>query len=484
MTEEMTSRKIFAGVGWSTISTITNGLVQILRLSILSRFLEKSDFGIVALLTFTLGLVQLFSDLGFSSAIMSQKNLVKQDFISLFEIQFLIYNFALISLSLSSTLIASYYSNDAIGVMLPIVLLELFFISIGRLYETVLQKEMRFKTIAIRNIVSAFLSLPLAVVLAKNSYGAYSLILSTLAHAIIINFWNFVAGQSTYRFRLQRIDLKRTRCLMKVGGFQMGTQIMDFFSSKIDIIIIGLYFDVDELGLYNLAKEIVAKFTMIINAVINKVLLPVLTALQDDLYKLREMFCKLIRKVSLVNAATTSFVFLFADVIVYRFYGEKFMDATFIVRMTAVCAFIGLSCMPNGLLAISMKKTDVTFLYTTIKTIVTIPILFLFGWISMNITLGCILVISILGFFLNWYMLLKKTILLRLSDYLGLFRSSVSLFAIVSMTLTPIWWAYGDYHSLIFLLPFAFMYVCCVLICVFITKEVTIYEFKRFYTRK
>ena len=185
MTEEMTSRKIFAGVGWSTISTITNGLVQILRLSILSRFLEKSDFGIVALLTFTLGLVQLFSDLGFSSAIMSQKNLVKQDFISLFEIQFLIYNFALISLSLSSTLIASYYSNDAIGVMLPIVLLELFFISIGRLYETVLQKEMRFKTIAIRNIVSAFLSLPLAVVLAKNSYGAYSLILSTLAHAII-----------------------------------------------------------------------------------------------------------------------------------------------------------------------------------------------------------------------------------------------------------------------------------------------------------
>ena len=264
----------------------------------------------------------------------------------------------------------------------------------------------------------------------------------------------------------------------------MGTQIMDFFSSKIDIIIIGLYFDVDELGLYNLAKEIVAKFTMIINAVINKVLLPVLTALQDDLYKLREMFCKLIRKVSLVNAATTSFVFLFADVIVYRFYGEKFMDATFIVRMTAVCAFIGLSCMPNGLLAISMKKTDITFLYTTIKTIVTIPILFLFGWISMNITLGCILVISILGFFLNWYMLLKKTILLRLSDYLGLFRSSVSLFAIVSMTLTPIWWVYGDYHSLIFLLPFAFMYVCCVLISVFITKEVTIYEFKRFFTRK
>jgi len=74
--------------------------------------------------------------------------------------------------------------------------------------------------------------------------------------------------------------------------------------------------------------------------------------------------------------------------------------------------------------------------------------------------------------------------LLRLSDYLSLFRSSASLFAIVSMTLTPIWWVYGDYHNLIYLLPFAFMYVCCVLVTMFITKEVTIYEFKRFFTRK
>lgn len=45
-----------SGIGWTTISTITNGLVQILRLSILSRYLTKEDFGLVAILTLILGL--------------------------------------------------------------------------------------------------------------------------------------------------------------------------------------------------------------------------------------------------------------------------------------------------------------------------------------------------------------------------------------------------------------------------------------------
>lgn len=64
---------IISGLGWTTVSTIANGLAQILRLTILSRFLSKEDFGIVAILTFILGLTQVFSDMGFSAAIMSQK---------------------------------------------------------------------------------------------------------------------------------------------------------------------------------------------------------------------------------------------------------------------------------------------------------------------------------------------------------------------------------------------------------------------------
>lgn len=484
MSEEVTDRKIFVGLGWSTVSTIVNGLAQVLRLSVLSRFLEKEDFGIVTILTLTLGVVQIFSDLGFSSAIMSQKNLDKDDFIGLFWLQFVVYNSAMIILSISSSFVASYYSYAVIAVMLPIVLSELFFISIGRLYETVLQKEMRFKTIAIRNIVASLVSIPLAVVLAMLSFGAYSLILSTLAHAVIINLWNFFAGQTTYRLKIQIIDFKKIRGLLKVGGFQMGTQIMDFISSRIDIFIIGLFFTVGELGLYNLAKEIVSKFTLVINAIVNKVLLPLLTTLQDDVDKLKVLFGRFIRKVSIVNVVFTSFIFIFADVIIYYFYGEKYIDGTIMVRVTALCSFFGLSSMPNGLIAISMKKTDVTFLYTLIRMLMTVSILFLFGWISMEMTLMCMILASILGFFLNWWMLLKRTVSLGLRDYLDMFKSASIIFILSSVFLTLLWDFYGDYHNIFLVLFFAFIYILFIASCMVLTGGITIRECVHMYRQR
>lgn len=107
----ISNKKIAQGIGWTTVSTIVNGLTQILRLSILARFLDKSDFGIVAILTFILGLTQVFSDLGFSAAIMSEKNLNRGRFLSLFWLQLMAFVGIMIIISLASPLIAKYYNQ-------------------------------------------------------------------------------------------------------------------------------------------------------------------------------------------------------------------------------------------------------------------------------------------------------------------------------------------------------------------------------------
>ena len=83
--------KTASGFGWTSISTIVNGLTQVLRLSILSRFLTKEDFGIVTIITFILGLTQVFSDLGFSAAIMSEKQLKGNSFNAVYWAQFFLY---------------------------------------------------------------------------------------------------------------------------------------------------------------------------------------------------------------------------------------------------------------------------------------------------------------------------------------------------------------------------------------------------------
>ena len=138
-----------------TISTIVSSIVGILRLSILARFLDKSDFGIVAVLTLILGLTSMFSDMGFATVIMHKQNLDRRQFSSLFWIQMAVYFILYIIIICFTHPISLFYKEPILHYLIPLSLLDLLFIGIGKLYETVLQKNFQFKILAVRNILSS-----------------------------------------------------------------------------------------------------------------------------------------------------------------------------------------------------------------------------------------------------------------------------------------------------------------------------------------
>ena len=72
------------GVAWTTISTIVRSVVQLLQVSILTRFLEKSDFGIVAIATLFVGFSSIFLDMGISIGILHKQDISRNEFSSLF----------------------------------------------------------------------------------------------------------------------------------------------------------------------------------------------------------------------------------------------------------------------------------------------------------------------------------------------------------------------------------------------------------------
>lgn len=435
MSEIINKNSIIRGLGWTTISTITNGLVQILRLSILSRFLSKEDFGIVAILTLILGLTQVFSDMGFSAAIMSQKKIEKSNFLSLYWLQFLVFTFMMLSISLCSPFIANYYNSPILTKLVPIMMSELFFVSLGKLYDTVLQKNMEFRTIAIRNIVTASLSLFIAIILAILGYGVYSLVVSTVSQTAMVNIWNLKAGQNHYKLSIQKIDFKQARELMKVGYYQMGTQIVDYFASKLDIIVISSTLGVGALGVYNLSKELILKFVIIINAISNRVMLPVFTNYQDDIEELKRIFVLCLKKMALFNAPIVGFVILFCNYIVKIFYGNAFLEAIPIVQILAIWSLFVVIGQPNSLLAIATKKTNISFWYTVVRLVIMYIMLTLFGRFSLFASAITVTLIYVIMFFVNWFMLVRKCISLSLIEYLLVFKKACGVITLIVSSL-------------------------------------------------
>lgn len=479
MSEIINKNSIIRGLGWTTISTITNGLVQILRLSILSRFLSKEDFGIVAILTLILGLTQVFSDMGFSAAIMSQKKIDNRNFLSLYWLQFGVFTIMMLLISLCSPFIANYYDSPILSKLVPIMMSELFFVSLGKLYDTVLQKNMEFRTIAIRNMVTASFSLITAIILAIQGYGVYSLVISTVSQTAMVNIWNLKAGQNHYKLSMQKIDFKQAKELMKVGYYQMGTQIVDYFASKLDIIVISSTLGVGALGVYNLSKELILKFVIIINTISNRVMLPVFTNYQDDIEELKRIFVLCLKKMALFNAPIVGFVILFCNYIVKIFYGNAFLEAIPIVQILAIWSLFVVIGQPNSLLAIATKKTNISFWYTIVRLVIMYIMLTLFGRFSLFASAITVTAIYVIMFFVNWFMLVRKCISLSLIEYLLIFKKACGVITLIVCSLFFIRTAlmYFNINTDVTNVIIFAIYISTIFLFLYISEKDTIYQY-------
>ena len=81
-------QKAISGIKWTTISTLSLAVTELLKISILARYLDKEDFGLMALVTFVLGFTNLFVDMGLTSAILHKQDISKNEYASLYWLNF------------------------------------------------------------------------------------------------------------------------------------------------------------------------------------------------------------------------------------------------------------------------------------------------------------------------------------------------------------------------------------------------------------
>ena len=420
------SNTLVSGTVWTTISTITTSVVQLLRLAILARLLAKADFGLVAILTLVLGVSQALSDLGFSSAIMHKKEISQKEFSSLYWIQFAIFGLFYLVVLFISPLVAGFYNEPLLVSLLPITMLDILFQGFGKLYDVLAQKNFQFKLLAIRSIISAIISLLIAVVMAYRGYGVYSLVISTLAHTLILQVWNFFVGQRYIKLCIY-VSIKPVIPLIRIGLYQTGTQILDYLSSKIDILLLGKFLGTESLGVYNLAKELILKVVAIVNSIANRVILPFFAVMQDDNAKMRQSYCRLLSMLSYINFPICAGVGALSAIIVPILYGNNYVE---LVPLVTIFSFWGMFvCIGNpvGNIVTAKGRTDLSFVYTIVRLFIHIPVTIVLAPMGLNVLAIGMVTMTVLLFFVAWYLELNKTIGLSLKDYLSAFYKNLVL---------------------------------------------------------
>jgi O-antigen/teichoic acid export membrane protein len=138
-------RTAITGLKWSTIGTVGQALFQILQIAILTRFLSKEDFGLVAMALFVVNFTNIFVDMGFTSAILHRQNANNEEYSSVYWFNLLISIFLFLIIFALTPFISDFYGQAELTTIIPILSANLILLAIGHLHQTIMRKEFRFK---------------------------------------------------------------------------------------------------------------------------------------------------------------------------------------------------------------------------------------------------------------------------------------------------------------------------------------------------
>lgn len=425
------------GVVWTTASTIVRSVVSLLQVAILTRFLEKSDFGIVAIATLFLGFTQIFLDLGISAGIMHKQDTTPNQYSSLFWLNIIMGVLLTSVLCACSPLVAKAYNEPSLTMIICLLSSTVLFSALGSQHRTVQQKKMRFKYISLVEIITSILSLVLAITLAYLDYGVYSLVYANVFHAASAGIIFLVIGLYNDRNISFHFKLSETYDYLKIGGFSIGSQVLDYFSRELDILIISATLGKEVTGLYSLCKKLVLAIFGTINPILTKVITPIFAVIQKEKERVRQLYYDIVESLAIINMPIYCLIAIFATGILKYLYGDQYVDGALVLGFLSLTYGMNTIGNPVGSLQIAMGRTDTGFYWTICRIIATSIAVYIGAQYSIEAIAFSLLV---LGFVVNpvfWRITIKPLIG---GGYGGYFKISLFISIIVILFSLPIYY--------------------------------------------
>jgi O-antigen/teichoic acid export membrane protein len=241
--------KAIGGAKWTTVSAVISAVVQLLQIAILAHFLDKKDFGLMALAVFVIGISQIFMDMGISNAIIYKKDVTHEQLSTMYWLNICMGVLIYLLLFILAPFVAAFYHEPKLVGVLNWIALTFVIQPFGQQFETLLIKGLRFRALAIRDVFSKTIGLISGVLLAYFHFGVYSLVFANLLMATISTLLLIIIGLRFHKpgFFFSLRDLKE-QGFLSFGLYQIGEKVINYFNAQCDTLIVGKLLGMDVEG--------------------------------------------------------------------------------------------------------------------------------------------------------------------------------------------------------------------------------------------
>lgn len=292
MPEESLKSQTKKGLYWKFAEQFANYGVQFIIGIAMARMLSPQDYGISAIPAVFLAIAGIFVSGGFGSALVRKPELKEEDLSTAYIYSMSIGCFCYAILFIAAPWIADFYETPVLKSLIRVTALSFIYGPIGTPQGVLLMRRLNFKTPAKISVVVKILSGVIGVTMAYTGYGVWALIISGMVAGIVgqvitisVVRWYPKTGWSKESFRY----------LWNYGNKIIASDLINQLYGNITPVIVGKFFSMAELGVYNRAQGYASLPSSNIHGVVNSVSFPVLSKIKNDDERLINNYRRMIK---------------------------------------------------------------------------------------------------------------------------------------------------------------------------------------------
>lgn len=279
MRTEINKSKVLFSLFWKLLERSGAQGVQFIIQILLARLLLPEQYGIIAIVTVFITLAQVFVQSGFNTALIQKKGADEVDFSSVLYLSLTVAALLYVIIFFSAPFIANFYIQPLLVPVLRVLSLTLFVGAFNSIQNAFVARNLLFKKLFISSLGAAVISGSISVVIAYLGWGVWALVAQQLINqaTVAIILWFTVKWRPRLLF-----SFKRVKTLFSFGSKLLVSSLIDTLYSDLRTLIIGRLYAPSMLGFYNKGQQFPQLIVTNINGSIQSVMLPTMSAHQDN----------------------------------------------------------------------------------------------------------------------------------------------------------------------------------------------------------